>query len=345
MAPGVPEWAHAYGGPLFGAALRTRPEDFVVDELLDVAFTDDGEHDWLRVEKRGSNTDWIARQLARHADVKPSAVGYSGLKDRHAVTTQWFSVWRPTGSAVDWRQFSADDARVLAVARHRRKLRRGTHTGNRFRITARTEAAREHGEALAERAAMIQRRGVPNYFGEQRFGRDGANLELALEVLDGMRARRHQQSMALSAGRSYLFNAILHARVIANSWDTLLPGERANLDGSGSVFVVDVPDEELAARCGALDIHPTATLWGKGAPIGAGEVAKLESSVASSSGDLVARLAAGLETARVDAGSRPTRFVAHELEIGVEDAAVCFAFRLGRGSYATALLREFLTSL
>ncbi|MEO1202808.1 MAG: tRNA pseudouridine(13) synthase TruD [Pseudomonadota bacterium] len=344
MPAKLPDWACAHGGPVAAAALRTAPEDFIVDELLDVEFTGDGEHDWLKIEKRGSNTDWIARQLARHADTRPSDVGYAGLKDRHAVTTQWFSIWRRAGADVDWTSFAADGARVLAVERHQRKLRRGTHSGNRFRITARGATVGACRDAIEARVAALTERGAPNYFGEQRFGRDAANLELARKVLGGARVKRQQRSIALSAGRAYLFNGILHTRVLDGSWDTLLEGERANLDGSGSLFGVDVVDEELRSRLKAGDIHPTATLWGQGAPIGDGAVQALESAVARSFDTRTAELAAGLESARIDAGSRPTRLVAHELAVEVENDSVRFDFRLSRGSYATALLREVFTT-
>jgi tRNA pseudouridine13 synthase len=342
MPSKVPDWAFAHGGPVFTAALRTVPEDFVVEELLDVEFTGDGEHDWLKIKKRGSNTEWIARQLARHANVKPSDVGYAGLKDRHAITTQWFSVWRRPGMDLDWTGFAADGAKVLAIERHQRKLRRGTHSGNRFRITARGESVGAHRGAIETRVAAIRQRGAPNYFGEQRFGNDGANLDIALKVLGGARVRRQQQSMGLSAGRSYLFNAIVHARVLDGCWDTLIDGDRANLDGSGSLFGVDAVDDELRLRCKAMDIHPTATLWGRGAPMGTGVAADLESTVTQSFDARAAELAAGLATARVDAASRPTRLIARELAVEFDEDAVRFDFRLSKGSYATALLRELL---
>ena len=141
MPSTLPDWAFAHGGPVISGALRTEIDDFVVDELLDVEFTGDGEHDWLKVEKRGNNTDWIARQLARHAGIRPAEVGYSGLKDRHAVTTQWFSVWRGREAPADWSAWHVDGATVLEVERHQRKLRRGARLLGDAEHAARLEPA------------------------------------------------------------------------------------------------------------------------------------------------------------------------------------------------------------
>ena len=141
MTPSLPDWARVHGGPVLAGELRRTPEDFEVREILDIDFTGEGEHDWLLVEKRGSNTDWIARQLARAGGVAARDVGYAGLKDRHALTSQWFSVRRAPGQDVDWSAWTVDGARVLRVERHQKKLRRGAHAGNRFRITVRHDGS------------------------------------------------------------------------------------------------------------------------------------------------------------------------------------------------------------
>lgn len=340
----LPDWARAHGGPVFAGALRSTPEDFEVREILDVDFSGDGEHDWLYVEKRGSNTEWIARQLARHAGIRPADVGYAGLKDRHAVTAQWFSVRRPSADGTDWASWSADDARVLEQARHQRKLRRGAHAGNRFRITVRHDAGDDARAAAEARVARIREAGVPNYFGEQRFGREAGNVGLALDVLGGKRVKRFELGIAMSAGRSYLFNAILDARVRAGTWDTLVAGERVNLDGSGSVFDVDEVTAELAARCAALDIHPTATLWGADAPLSAADAGDFESLTVRDFDATTAELATGFAASRTSADSRATRLIVADLEMDWTADAAVFGFRLGKGGFATTVLRELVSA-
>lgn len=344
MTPSLPDWARVHGGPVLAGELRRTPEDFEVREILDIDFTGDGEHDWLLVEKRGSNTDWIARQLARAGGVAARDVGYAGLKDRHALTSQWFSVRRAPGQDVDWSAWTVDGARVLRVERHQKKLRRGAHAGNRFRITVRHDGSASAGGLLAERVERVRAAGVPNYFGEQRFGRNAANLDLARDVLAGRRVKRFERGIALSAARSYLFNVILDARVRNASWDRILEGERANLDGSGSVFDVDDAGGDIQRRCEAFDLHPTATLWGRGAPLAKGALAVFETATVQGFDALAAAFAAGLEQAAIDADSRATRLPVRELDVDVSTKAVRFDFRLGRGAYATAVLRELVSA-
>jgi tRNA pseudouridine13 synthase len=332
----LPDWARALGPTLLTARIRTTPSDFVVSEQLDVEFSGDGEHDWLHIEKTGANTHWVTEQLARHAGVKPRDVGYAGLKDRHAVTRQWFSVRRPSVAGTDWNVFDSAGVRIVAQHQHRRKLKRGAHRGNAFRIALRAADLEPHRQAIAARLAEVESRGVPNYFGEQRFGRDAANIELARSLFRGRRLSRNKRSIALSAVRSLLFNEILHARVQDGSWERILPGERANLDGSGSVFAVEKVSSDIENRCAAFDIHPTAVLWGRGAPLSGAGVAALERKVLAPHEDLCD----GLNGAKVDAASRSLRLRVRDLEWDIENGALWLDFRLAKGAYATAVLRE-----
>lgn len=305
----VPEWALAYGGPLFTARIRGQPSDFEVTELLDIEFSRDGEHDWLWIEKTGANTAWVADQLARHAGVSLRDVGYAGLKDRHAITRQWFSVRRPGGEGTDWEALDVDGVALLERVRHQRKLRRGAHRGNAFRIALRVDAIEKYRGRLVERLETIAAGGVPNYFGEQRFGRNGSNVALGEAVLAGRRVSRSKRGIGLSALRSLQFNNELSARVEAGTWNLLQPGDTANLDGSRSVFSVGEVTDELMQRCAGLDIHPSGTL-------------------------------SALEAAGVKASSRPLRMRVGQLQWAFDDGALWLEFRLGRGSFATAVLRE-----
>jgi len=332
----LPNWARALGPTLYAACIRESPADFVVTEILTIDFKDDGEHDWLWVEKTGANTQWVAGRLAAHAGVPVRDVGFAGLKDRHAITRQWFSIRRPAARGTDWEVFSADGVRILEQHRHRRKLQRGTHDGNAFRIALRGGKVEARRDSIAARLAAIDTGGVPNYFGAQRFGRDAANIEFSRALFAGRRVSRAQRSIALSAARALIFNDIVDARVRAATWNAIQPGELANLDGSGSVFAVDDVNAEIARRCAELDIHPSGTLWGDGAPCTTQTVATLETAVASAHEDLCD----GLVRAGVKAATRPLRMRVHELSWDIDDDTLWLEFRLGRGSYATAVLRE-----
>ena len=247
----LPNWHRASGEPLFTASIRAAPSDFVVDEVLGIEFSGGGEHDYLKIRKTGANTHWVAERLARHAGARNVDVGYSGRKDRHAVSTQWFSV--AGRGTVDWASYGDDGVEILEVCRHSRKLRRGTHRGNRFRIALRSPGLDAAPREIDARLRQLASGGVPNYFGTQRFGRAAANLDLARRAFAGQRLSRNRQNLAVSAARSFLFNEILSARVAGQTWNKVLSGEVANLDGSGSVFRVDEPDATIERRCNEMD--------------------------------------------------------------------------------------------
>ena len=333
----LPNWERAYGSPVFQGLIRHSLEDFQVDELAGFACSGDGEHDYLRIEKRGANTGWVAQALARHAGVPVRDVGYSGQKDRHALTWQWFSVRRPGGGGTDWSGFAADGVRIVETTRHNRKLRHGSHRGNRFEIVIRGEVP--SGGLLQERLEMIARQGVPNYFGPQRFGRAGGNLGLADRLFAGERLRREAKSMALSAARSFLFNEILSRRVAAGSWNAVLPGEAVNLDGTGSFFLAEALTEDIVARTAELDLHPTGPMWGRGSPGCSGTPAELETEVAAQHPGIVA----GLEAVGLDAGRRALRLPVRDLEWQARPDCLELRFSLSRGAFATAVLREIVS--
>jgi len=333
----LPDWPRAHGAPLFAASIRDQPSDFQVIENLGFEFSGAGEHDYLWVEKTAANTDWVARQLARHAGVRPADVGYAGMKDRHAITRQWFSV--PSRGEADWASFTAEGISILEVRRHHRKLRRGAHDDNTFRIALRTAQAAALGAPVVERLGCMAARGVPNYFGPQRFGRHGANLDLARRLFEGARLKRDKRSIAISAARSFLFNEILARRVADGSWERILPGELINLDGSGSVFRADDIDETIQRRAAELDIHPTATLWGLRREIAQGAIDRLERDATDAHSDL----RTGLEHLAVKASSRPLRLRIRDLSWEFDDDGLWLEFRLPPGAFATSVLREIAT--
>ena len=322
----------AFGPDVLSAAIRTVPEDFVVEEVLGFEPTGQGEHLFLSIEKRGANTVWVAQQLARWAGVAEHAVGYAGLKDRHALTRQAFTVHLPGREPPALETLQLEGVRVLDCNRHARKLPRGALRGNRFRLTLRE--VRGEAEAIARRLADIAARGVPNRYGEQRFGRDGGNLGAARELFAGRRFPREKRSILISSARSVLFNRILGERIRQNAWDRALPGEVFMLDGSHSVFGPQALDETLAARMAASDIHPTGALWGAGEPRSGEAVRAIEEGVAAAD----PALAQGLAAAGLKQERRALRRPVRALEWSMDGEVLNLGFELAAGSYAPAVL-------
>lgn len=329
----------AYGPPPAAGRIRVASEDFQVDELLGFEPDGAGAHLLLLVEKRGANTGWVASQLARLAGVHPRDVGYSGLKDRHAVTRQSYSLPWPLAAPVDaCLAWSGEGFRVLAANRHGRKLRPGSHRGNRFRIHVREFTGNE--AEVGDRMRLVAAAGVPNYFGPQRFGREGGNLDRARDWAAGAPAprERSQRGFLLSAARSALFNLVLAERVRRGDWNALLPGEAVMLDGRRSYFRAPEPDDALRARCEQMDVHPTGPLWGAGDSPAAGAAQAVEQQALAQEAALGSLLAAqGLEQER-----RSLRLPVRALEWKLGDDGCTLDFELPRGAFATAVLHELL---
>lgn len=323
-----------------GGVIRTEVEDFVVEEIPVQSPEGRGEHLWLWVEKCEENTEAVAKRLARAVGVKPVAVGYAGRKDRHALTRQWFSVHLPGSAAEEVPSgFETVHVRVLRVARHTRKLRVGALRGNRFALQIRELDADR--AVLERRLRSIVERGVPNYFGEQRFGRESANVEASLRMFAGRPERdRKRRGLYLSAARSAVFNGILARRVIDESWDRLLSGEAVMLDGSNSFFVADTIDETLERRLMLRDVHPTGALWGAGELPCRDEAARLELAVT----ERVGALTEGLADAGIRQERRSLRLCPQELQWSVDETGrrLHMEFTLPSGAFATAVVRDLL---
>jgi tRNA pseudouridine13 synthase len=333
--------ARAWGDPVACGRLRVVPEDFQVSEIPLLEPEGSGEHVWLLVRKRLQNTADVAAVLARCAGVPLRDVSYAGLKDRQAVTEQWFSVHLPGSAAPVWSTLDSPGVSILRAARHGRKLRRGALRGNRFRISVRDLVADP--TLLRQRLETITAEGVPNYFGEQRFGRDGSNLRAAERLFRNPRLRlsRHQRGLALSAARSLLFNGVLSRRVSEGSWNRALPGDVLQLQGSHSYFVAAAVDAELQRRLADHDVHPTGPLHGRGTPPVEGEPLALETAVLAGYPDWLA----GLEAAGLKQERRALRLTMDDLEWRQPAVDVlCLEFSLPAGAYATSVLREFLSA-
>ena len=202
--------------------IKTSVEDFYVEELMAPPLANEGEHVWLWVEKEGQNTEYLAGLLAEFAGVKKMDVGFSGMKDRWAQTRQWFSVYLGAKPEPQWCDFQADGVRIIKHARHLKKLRRGEHHGNRFNIIVRQLQSTQY---LEKNLKLIQQKGFPNYYGPQRFGYHGANLDRGARYFEGeIKASRSQRSFYLSAARSYLFNLNLADAINKGTWRSNIRG-------------------------------------------------------------------------------------------------------------------------
>ena len=333
----IPVWPYAYGEPSGSGKIRSVPEDFIVKENLSFEPSGAGEHAFLQIEKKGENTEYVARQLSRFANVRQRDVSYAGLKDRYAVTTQWFSVWLPGKPDPDWTLFASDSVKVLHSVRHARKLKRGILSGNSFKLIIRDWQGDK--AKTVQQLEQVKAGGIANYFGSQRFGNDGQNVGKALAMFNGEKAGREQRSMYLSAVRSYLFNLILAARVTQNNWNRPLAGDTYQFDLSHSCFQSDQPDSEIIRRLEAREIHPTGVLWGRGQADVSADALEIEQAVIDANG----LLAQGLIANAVDRDRRALRVNVQDLHWRfVDEATLELDFTLPAGSYATSVLREII---
>ena len=331
----IPEWPYFLGAPQATGCIRSCPEDFVVEEIPRVYPEGEGSHLWLWVEKRSANTDWVARELARVVGCHNRDVGYAGLKDRHAVTRQWFSVPATGDTQKLLENAEIEGVQVLEYHQHGRKLKRGTLNGNRFHLRVRDFV----GDATqtGQRLEQIRANGVPNYFGPQRFGHRGRNVEQGFNLLQKRaRLQRNKKSIYLSAIRSFLFNQVLAERVRRGAWNVIMGGELVMLDGTQSIFPCEIPATDIEDRCQRLDIHPTGPMPGESGTQPTGEVAKMEQCVLQN----WPQLTEVLKSQRVQASRRALRLYPTEFEWRFDGSGLDLAFVLPPGSYATTVIRE-----
>lgn len=332
----------AHGKPPLRGVLKEAPGDFLVDEILAYPLDGAGEHLYLRVRKRGLNTVDVARELALWAGVEQAAVGFAGLKDRHAVTTQYFSIRLPRGDRGDALP-SSGDWQVLDSTWHRHKLRRGELAGNRFVLCLRhLQGDRAKAE---KRLQVIRTEGVPNFFGPQRFGGNASNLEGAHALLTGRlkKPKPEQRRMLLSAARSHLFNQVLAARVRDNSWNQVLPGEVLIRAGDRRQLIAAAGGVARVGDAGGSILDPSGPLPGKPGHClnPEGEAARFESDTLSLADP--GSWCASLAQRGVPAGRRALRVVPEDFAWKWSDTDnLVFEFRLPPGCYATSVVRELM---
>jgi len=327
----------AHGEALGAVDFRQSPESFIVDEQLIFEPDGEGEHVYLQIRKRNTNTQWLAKQLAKISGIKVRDVSYAGLKDRHAVTTQWFSLILQTANEPEWQSVQLDNIEILQSTRHRCKLRPGMVKQNRFVITLGNVMCTD--VALAERLALIKQLGVPNYFGRQRFGHGEENITQARKMFAGdIKIRdRKLKGIYLSAARSYLFNRVLAERVRLGTWDKAIAGDCMMLDGSNSFFKMTEPDREIEKRINEFDIHPSGPMWGKGESVVSLAALQLEQKVLINEQAIMQ----GLESANLKMDRRALRMQVQKLRYNwLDKGLLAIEFELASGQYATTVLKE-----
>lgn len=330
------DWHYAHGGPLGHCRFKSRHEDFLVSELLPFEPEGEGEHLFLLMEKKGENTDWVAGLISQYCGVGRQSVSYAGRKDRHGITRQWFCITLPGKADPDLHGLQSESIKIISQARHRKKLKTGALKANDFVITLRDITV---DPALVEtRLALIAREGVPNYFGEQRFGHHGRNVAKAADMLAGkFRVQRNKRSVYLSAARSWLFNRLLSEKVATGVWNQYVVGDVLGFPDNSSL-IFDVPDESMLTRVAQGQLSPTSSLWGCGRLGVTGPSLTLEQTA-------LARyqpLCDGLERVGLNQERRVNRLIPGNMSWAWDDngSTLELRFRLGKGCFATSLLRE-----
>ncbi|WP_395743642.1 tRNA pseudouridine(13) synthase TruD [Prosthecobacter sp.] len=326
-----------YGGPLGRARFKVQPEDFVVEEILGFEPSGEGEHCLAWVEKRNLDSNTAAARLADALGIRRRLVSHCGLKDRHAVTRQWFSLHMPGQASPEPAVLESEGLRVLRITRNTRKLRRGIHRGNRFTIRLREpdfDAA-----SAAQRWQAIMEKGVPNFFGTQRFGNDGQNMAKAEAMFRGefTPGDRLLRGLLLSAARSHLFNAVVAVRMAGGTWDRPLKGEVFGFADNGTLLLPANQRGDETARFEKGIVELTAPLWGNGELQSVDEVRRLEQELLSEFPEITAGLEAfGLRQERRVMRLRPLNAA---MEV-MEKRDLLFRFDLPKGTYATTVLSE-----
>jgi len=333
------DWQYFSTPPVATANYRVEHADFIVEEQLGFEPSGEGEHVCLWIEKRGQNTQYVAKLIAQFvkqtvSKIKQRDVSYCGLKDRHGVTRQWFSVPVPVKTELDWAAFSTDQINVLHHTRHIRKLRTGVHQGNHFTILLKDVTDLAQCERNIKR---IKSYGVPNYYGPQRFGHHGNNLALAKRMFNGESIRdRKLRGLVLSAARSYLFNQLLSERIKASAIAEPIDGDLFMLSGSQSFFSAQI-DEQINSRLAQGDIALAL-------PLATGSDKSLTQLAAL---DFETQCLApfelwlqGLKAARMSDSARLAVLKPTDLAYDIKANTIRLSFSLPRGSFATALLRE-----
>jgi tRNA pseudouridine13 synthase len=340
------EQAYLHGKPESSGLLRSQISDFTVVEVLPFLPCGEGEHLFVHIRKTGANTLFVARELAKYFNVKEQLVSYAGLKDRFAVTEQWFGVHVPGKKEYNLEDLNIEGVEILSYKRHNKKLRTGALSGNRFELILREVTAIK---AFTERWQKIVEEGVPNYFGEQRFGIGGGNIERALSLFAGQKIKdKKKRGIYLSAARSHIFNDVLNERIQQQRFDKVAIGDVLMLAGTQSVFHLDEVDSAIEQRFIDKDVDITAPMWGAGELMTSNEPLALEQAIAEKN----QAFCEGLPRFGLKQERRRIRLTVSDTDLELLSAsegsahdgknAVKISFFLPAGCYATTVLRELL---
>jgi tRNA pseudouridine13 synthase len=317
--------------------IRTVPEDFRVEELPAYPPSGQGEHVFVHFEKSGLTTQEAVSRIATALRVDARAAGVAGQKDKHAVTTQWASFTGTTPEAVLALELTS--IRVLAASRHTNKLRTGHLRGNRFELRLRET---ERADVVTAVLTELSRIGIPNYYGEQRFGIGERNFERALSFVTGQTAPprdRFQRKLLFSALQSALFNTWLAQRIELGLYERPILGDILRKEDTGGLFV-NADSEDAERRMLAWEVSPTGPMFGGEMRLPEGEALAYETAILANAGlslELLGKHAKLGEGTRRSARVRPMAW-----RVCAEQDAVMLTFELPKGAYATAVLREIM---
>lgn len=341
-------WTRLHGAALSTGVIKTFADDFIVEEQLGFELTGEGEHHLLWIEKYNTNTAFVAEQLAKFSGIPLRDISYAGRKDKFARTRQYFSVYQGQHNCPDWLQFEHSDITILNATRHNKKLRTGALQGNTFTLTIRNVNGLDI-DTLDQRMRNIQALGVPNYYGQQRFGEMhtsqgivlNGNLHLGLRMAQGEKIKnRNKRSMAISALRSYLFNEAVSHRLSLQLHTHILMGDALQLSGSNSYFVVSAKDnfDTLSERLASKDVQITAPLIGSGKLASEHDALRLEQDLLTLHPAMVnALISVGLKQER-----RPIMLYPKNMNWTHEANLLKLSFCLPSGCFATSVLREII---
>lgn len=330
----LPSWQYLHGKPSAHGKIKTVNSDFKVFENLGYEADGEGEHLFIEVEKEGLNSAYVAKLIARWANVPTRDVSYAGKKDRHAITKQHFSVQLPGKESPAIALLETEQLRVLSTKRNSKKLRTGALKGNRFELIIRDLVL---DKSLSERLEDIKQFGTPNYFGEQRFGFNGENIDRARELFAGTKVKnRDLRGIYLSSARSFLFNNVVSERIMRQLHKQPMVGDAFMLSGSKASFANEILTSEILQRFIDKDIQLSAPMWGKGRNPVTADALTFEQPIVDSDVDIANGLIAfGLKQERRAMFVYPT-----DMQWQAVDGGLSLSFSLPTGSYATSILRE-----
>lgn len=328
--------------PGIGGRIRVTPEDFQVDERPLYLPCGDGEHLYVAITKRGLSTPDLVRRLSSTLGMKAQAIGVAGLKDARAVTTQMVSLQGATPELMARLKVDDQILKVEVLARHRNRLRTGHHAGNRFRLIIR-DVAGHAAESVPAALEQLARRGVPNYFGPQRQGRDGDNYQIGAALLNDPR-RRDKMSRAkriwyLNTYQSFLFNRMVAKRI--DRIDRILVGDWATKLENGACFLVEDAEKEQP-RADQFEISPTGILFGSRVSWASGEPGRIEEAVLAEAGTTRDALVTAAKACGFRGERRALRVPLAELDWSLDGKILTLSFALPPGAYATSVLRELM---